>query len=365
MHRSTVNVAQFPDSSRLNPILGQYKSFMTREGVAFTAHTMYPNPHGKPRVSFRWLWAHRRTLDVIHLHWFQRLYFEHGDAAGKNAVRLARFLVWLGAARILGIGLTWTAHNLYPHEVAPLGVDWFVRQLITRLARVVFVDSETARLLVAQEFPWIKRLVIAPQGNFLTLYPPGAGREKTRAHWDIPQDAFVFLTFGLIRAYKGVTDLLDVFTREFPEDHVHLVIAGDAHDGQTRRQLEALAAGHSRIHLHLRFIPDDEVHSIFAASDVVVLPFEHIFTSSTALLSNSMGKLTVLPAVGALPENHEGQFIRYRRGDPHALAQAMKDSMLLPYQQLGISASQRMVQRSWHFTGKIMADALRSLRKTE
>lgn len=60
--------------------------------------------------------------------------------------------------------------------------------------------------------------------------PSATQRATQRAHWNIPQDAFVFLGAGRLHPNKGFADLLHAFSR-LPADHhgqpLVLLIAGD------------------------------------------------------------------------------------------------------------------------------------------
>jgi len=88
----------------------------------------------------------------------------------------------------------------------------------------------------------------------------------------------VFLYFGLIRAYKGVDDLVRLFQREFVNQDSVLIIAGDPHTKAVEQRLRALVGSNSKIVLDLRVIPPDRVGELFEACDVVVLPYVKIST---------------------------------------------------------------------------------------
>ncbi|PJF32871.1 MAG: glycosyltransferase, partial [Phototrophicales bacterium] len=81
-------------------------------------------------------------------------------------------------------------------------------------------------------------------------------------------DGRVLLFFGAIRNYKGVPDLVTVFD-EVAGDRDELVIAGRVYDrglvDGIRLQTRA-----KKIHLHDRFVPDEEIQLFLNACDLVV-----------------------------------------------------------------------------------------------
>src|SRR5688572_30291023 len=64
--------------------------------------------------SGRWVLAQRGRVDYIHIHWPSFLYQK--PRALDSLLGFARFVLLLALARLCGLRLVWTAHNLYPHE---------------------------------------------------------------------------------------------------------------------------------------------------------------------------------------------------------------------------------------------------------
>ena len=94
------------------------------------------------------------------------------------------------------------------------------------------------------------------------------------------------LHFGLLRPYKNVPLLIERFRQLAGDDH-RLLIAGRPYDAAIRRGVERAAAGDARIALRLSWVPPDEVAQLFAACDLVVLPYRRILNSGAALLALS------------------------------------------------------------------------------
>src|SRR5690606_19232771 len=54
------------------------------------------------------------------------------------------------------------------------------------------------------------------------------------------------------------------------------------------------------VHLFLRFIPDNELHTDLSAADIVILPYRAVFNSGALLLALSFDKPVIAPHIGAM-----------------------------------------------------------------
>ena len=124
---------------------------------------------------------------------------------------------------------------------------------------------------------------------------------QARQGLGLPADARVLLFFGLIRDYKGLDLLIDAFGRL--DGRYHLVIAGEPYGSFEgyQRQIDALPR-RANIHLHARFIPDDEVPRFFSAADAVVLPYKSATQSGVTAIAFHFGVPVVATDVGGLRE---------------------------------------------------------------
>jgi len=113
----------------------------------------------------------------------------------------------------------------------------------------------------------------------------------------------VILSFGLLRPYKGIENLIEAYGRAVAEGVVgaELWIVGNPRmDAEPlRRQAEEVGG---RVRFVTRFVDDAEIPSIFRRADLVALPYldaEHSGVLYTAL---AFGKPLLLTAVGGFPE---------------------------------------------------------------
>jgi glycosyltransferase involved in cell wall biosynthesis len=114
----------------------------------------------------------------------------------------------------------------------------------------------------------------------------------------------VILSFGLLRPYKGIENLIEAFVHVLAHQSKgtpELWIVGNPRmDVEPLRKLAEPAIG--RVHFVTRFVDEAEIPAIFRRADLVALPYldaEHSGVLYTAL---AFGKPLLLSAVGGFPE---------------------------------------------------------------
>jgi beta-1,4-mannosyltransferase len=276
-----LRVAAFPTDQGA-PYLRLLHSALARAGVEIvTRPSLRAALDGKP-------------LDAVHLHWLE--YLIGGDRA-RAYVRGLRLAGALRRLRRSGTRVVWTVHNLRPHERRHRRLEDHVARATLRCADNVVVHSPYAARRVAETYGGAGKLAVVPHGNFIGFYPPPSrSRAQTRAALGLAEDAFVYLIFGQLRAYKRIPEALRAF-RSLPDPDARLLVAGAPHDAALRAQIEA--AADERVVLRLGHVPDDEVAELHAAADAALLPYRQVFSSGALLLALSLGLPAVVPAEGA------------------------------------------------------------------
>jgi glycosyltransferase involved in cell wall biosynthesis len=250
---------------------------------------------------------------ILHVHWMYRFVLPAPPAQGEGGRRVMQLWAWLLPrwARLLGMTVVWTAHNALPHDRI-FGDDRAARrQLVAACDLVLAHDAAVLRELAAfGARP--KRSAIVSQGAYVGQYPPGAGRDAARAALGAGPQNVVMLFFGRIAAYKGVEDLLAAVDKAVASGQVVLRIVGECPDPSLRRRIESLAAVYGpAVRLEFRHAPDVEVADLFAAADVVVLPFRSVSNSGSALLAMTFGRPVVVPHLAAFDEFPAQACVRY------------------------------------------------------
>jgi glycosyltransferase involved in cell wall biosynthesis len=271
--------------------------------------------HGKP--------------DVIHVHWTEP--YIAGGSSKVSRVKARRTLVELRIAKRAGIGLVWTAHDLFRHDRKEDPNELAFMRSLFELADTVIVHCEAAAESLFETLgvgpSGRDKVAIIAHGHYVGAYPDTVTREDARARLELPADATVIAFVGWVRSYKGVWELLEAFGH-LDEPKAHLVIAGQAVDGAYAARLTAAAKGDERIHLSLGFVPDDDLQLYLRAADVVATPFLEIFTSGSVLLAMSFERAVIAPRRGCVTEVLDADGgILYDADDPQGLEGALRVAM--------------------------------------
>jgi beta-1,4-mannosyltransferase len=239
--------------------------------------------------------------DVWHLHWPELPLNEKNTI--KVGVKLMLLLAQLSLARRKGTKIVWTVHNLAAHERRhPKLEQWFWAALVGQLDG--YISLSQAGIKAAQEkLQRLSRLpgFVIPHGHYREEYSRHVSSQKARSKLGISETAKVILFFGRIRSYKNVTALLQAFNHYTAPDVV-LCIAGQIELSDLEREIKAEASLDPRVRLFLNFIPKEDVQLYFHACDLVVLPYQEILNSGSAVLALSFDRPVLVPQRGALGE---------------------------------------------------------------
>ncbi|MDH4228536.1 MAG: glycosyltransferase family 4 protein [Nitrospirota bacterium] len=376
-----VRVAHFPPPLR--------DPYLMRLCAELKLRDRYGPEQDAAKLSFGWLWAARHTVRILHFHWPSVFYETSRHGVIRNPLLRLVALLWfytrLTWARLLGYRLVWTAHDLLPH-----GPYRRLYRLERRISCSLFwngviVHCPWAGEQVRRRFGF-RRAVVIPHGNFDGVYPVGKaagkksgkaaakasgkksgktadqtgttaddrGKHLVRRRWNADKDATVLLHFGALRPYKGIETLLDAFARlGGQQENLHLVIAGGGPDDYMA-QLAVRIGSLSRVHFEPGRVADDKVADLFAAADLVVLPYRNITTSGNLILALGFGKRVVIPAVGCVPFAAPPQsVILYTAetgaadGGTAALILAIRRALALDPERAADAARERVSQWDW------------------
>lgn len=247
------------------------------------------------QFSLGWMWQHRGQVDVLHIHWLELLFLR--PTLWRSLKRWVSVMLGLALARLLGVCVVYTVHNIQQHEEQQARLVGLGNRVIFALAGAVHVhDGQTAEVL---RRCWGRKrgIHVIPHGNYVTAYRNDCSRAEARRHLGLAEGAFIYLFLGRVRPYKGVEELIAAF-RVLDDPGAVLLVAGEVHDPGDEQRLRELAGGDERVHLRLEFVGDDEVQIYSNASDICVLPYRHVTTSGAAILSFSFGVPILAPRMG-------------------------------------------------------------------
>jgi beta-1,4-mannosyltransferase len=267
-----------------------------------------------------------RPGDLWHLHHPETVLYRRRRAT--SSLETLSFLALLLLARVRGVRLLWTIHDLGSNDcLHPRLESWFWSAFIARVDAFVCL-TEHSRTLALERFPALadRPGYIVPHGHYRNAYPRTVSRESARQRLSLPPQATVLLHFGLMRPYKNVPHLIRTF-RTMPRPGVVLLTVGKPYDAVIDREIRDAANGASNVRLDLRRVPPEEVQLFFAAADLVVLPYRRILNSGVVMLALTFARPVLVPDLGAMRDQQRAfgaEWIRLYRGEltPEELAAA-------------------------------------------
>ena len=157
-----------------------------------------------------------------------------------------------------------------------------------------------------------------------------ATHEEARKRLGIDAATRMALCIGFFGPHKGFDRAITAFARAGLGSEAHLCIVGsvlssspemDAHLADLRRQVDAVPD----VTLVNRYVTDEEFDLWLLASDIVVLPYRTISSSSVAARARILGRSVIATAAGGLPEQLAGRAVIV--ADDDELTQALRGQL--------------------------------------
>lgn len=245
--------------------------------------------------------ALRSSHDVWHVHWPDD--FLSYASPATAALYVGAELALMALARQRGTRIVWTIHDLGPHESPHPWLERLFWPLFLPMVDGYITLSEHARAAACRRFPRLSAVpgAVVPHGHYRPAYPDPVSQAEARRCLDLPEDVPVAAYVGRIRPYKNVEHLVRTF-REVPDPSARLLVTGNPTSTELQTRIEDAAAGSDRVRLDLRFVPDEEMPTVLGAADLVVLPYQDILHSGSALLALSFNRPVLVPQAGAMEE---------------------------------------------------------------
>ena len=237
--------------------------------------------------------------------------------------------------KLRGKKIVFTAHNVNAgkRDLNDSLLNRLTLRSQYRLADHIFVHTEKMKSELLDEFGVQERAVtIIPFGINNSVPHTDLTPEEAKRRLGIGPDEKTILFFGNIGPYKGLEFLVAAFHRIVARSvDYRLIIAGKLRGGCERywddiQRTISQDVNHGRIIQKIEFIPDADTEVYFKASDVVALPYTHVFQSGVLFLAYSFGLPVIATDVGSLRddmvEDRTGVLCRPR--DPVDLARAIE-----------------------------------------
>lgn len=299
MNDSDIRVFMSPDYTASNP----YQEGLIDGLAAANVETIPISADGVFPILRAWVSFGRP--DLVHLHWMHR--FIEVDRRGKRLFGLflaMRTLFELLVLRLAGIPVVWTVHNVLSHERRIPRIERTFRCIVARLVVYIIVHCQEAESTVCDSYRLSRsvksRVRVIPHGNYDGYYNAGVDQESARRALDIPLDRTVLMFFGQIRRYKRVPELVGAFSK-IEGSNADLWVVGNPRTAALRQDVERAAQESPNVTTVLDYVDDSQVGTYLTAADAIVLPYDGILTSGSAILAMTFGRAVIAPASGCLP----------------------------------------------------------------
>jgi glycosyltransferase involved in cell wall biosynthesis len=247
---------------------------------------------------------------VLHVHWTNQV-LAHVESPAEAGRARASFLRLLDGVADAGGRIVWTVHNIVPHGTRFEDDEIRLQTAILERCDIVHVMAERTAEHVA---PWFRippeKILHVPHPSYAGAYEDFVSREQARHELGLLPDELVFVVAGMIRPYKGLTDLLDAWDALDDGQPRRLVIAGGTTQEPGNAELVERAALHPSIVIHPHYIPGPELQLFMRAADVAVLPYRQTLNSGALMLALTFGLPVIVPADSALADAVDQAFAR-------------------------------------------------------
>jgi beta-1,4-mannosyltransferase len=344
----TMHVFMMPDYRVDNPYQTLLADALQAEGV-----TVY-FPQGYRRVLPIWRAVRQQPemIAVLHLHWVNP--YLKGSNWLVRLVYSIKFLLDVLMVRLSGVRVVWTVHNRISHETRFPRLERWTQRMLTHLVDRLIVHHQSALDELVQSYHLdYSRIAVIPHGHYRQAYGVAIDPVEARRALNLPQNGRLYLHLGMLRPYKGIEQLLQVWQQQksFLEGNT-LVIAGKPLDESYGQELAKQAAIAGAI-FHAGFVEGDRLPLYFSAADVVVLPFKAILTSGSLILAMSYGKPVIAPRTDTMLETlGAADWLLYDPQDEQGLLYALKDSTQVDLGVLSRLVMQECDRLDWGAIGE-------------
>jgi len=216
-----------------------------------------------------------------------------------DGIFLNAFLKFIGRRYI------YTAHNSLPHgKEKSKFFEWIYNIAYKMPDNIVVHTEQTKRELINRFSVHEGKVTVISIGINEEMPISGMTLQEARSRLGLSEQDNVILFFGKADEYKGLDTLISAFDI-IGVPNAKLLISGWFPSRNYRRKItNAISASNRRDDIILRegFIRNEEVEVLFKASDVVALPYRHIYQSGVVFLCYHFGKPVVSTDVGSLRE---------------------------------------------------------------
>lgn len=259
-----------------------------------------PNLRIEQGAFYKLLFVSQKNKNIIHLHWATVLY-----GSRFFIVSLLKLLInfsLLFILKIRGMKIVWTMHNYVSHDFKYPSLDKLGRYLIAKLADDIIVHTQAGKDYLINKFKRSKNIFIIPIGNYYGFYGEKIkNRQEVRRQAGYQENDLVLFNFGLMRPYKGLEKLIEIFNNFSDDNILKLLIIGKFSSAEYFKKVKNLNKNSNTL-IKDEFLSNDDLLLNLGIADFSIFTFREILTSSAVILSLSYGLPVIAPRMGDLAE---------------------------------------------------------------
>lgn len=266
-----------PNYSDSNPYIANVISILNNLGIE--TYDFKDIKKGKIKVS---------EIEIANLNWYDNFNSKSLIKTIFDTIKRVAVITYL---KINDVEIFYTFHNKTAHDGFHPAFNRYLHNYLIRKSNKVLLLNEKSRQYIVNAIGEAKAkekcfFVGHPLYHNETIYGPKSSKE------------LIFLFFGAIRPYKNVELLINAWSTA-KIDNAKLIIVGKPFNSEYKKSIESLCQGKSDIKLILEFVPEEQLTSLIAASDIIVAPLQKTssMNSSTLMKAVCSGKNIVIPAI--------------------------------------------------------------------
>jgi len=236
----------------------------------------------------------------IHFDWINKYYLK------KHSITTAITIPWfiiqiLLIKKILNINVVCTLHNIHPHDSNQYKLNKIAQKQFLNQCDWIRVFSESTISKIIKEYKINSKQVFSlPEGSYVKYYKNKINPKEAKKILNLKNEK-ILLYLGTIKPYKGILNLISEFSNIENQD-IKLIIAGKVANKEYLKKINDSIKNNKSIQLINKFIKPDDLQIYFNACNAVVLPFNNIENSGSAILAMGFKKIIVAPKTGVLPD---------------------------------------------------------------
>ena len=268
--------------------------------------------------------------NYLHFDWINSYYWRKTN--WMTLLSVPAFVVQVLIVRyLLQIKIVWTVHNIVPHDAQMLWVHRSCQRFLAKNCDWirVFSGDSLSRAAAELNVP-IGTFRVVPEGSYVGFYEDTTTQTRARQFLMLPPNARILLYMGLVKPYKGVLELVQLF-KKLNLSNTRLLIAGQAMDAGYQTKIESELT--DAVRFDNTFVAADALQHYFEAADVVVLPFKKIENSGSVIMAMGFRKAIVAPNLSVVKERLSEQ-PQLLFDDAHTLEERIRQALALSSDEL-------------------------------